>query len=169
MKYEDGQVLELLVIKTEAGYTSRDPANQYTQYTVLGHDQKGREHTVTYFYHTDDKVFVKPDNHYLGTMKKSKKGYFNWNNIDRIEGFGGEIVMPTPFDDKPPDPAMERDAYYMAFGDIHTAAPIVAAMLTNTGSFDSKYVKEGLREIALVCREAREELTKMYLKEKQNG
>jgi hypothetical protein len=165
MKYEDGQVLELVVIKTEAKFTAKDKS--YTQYEILGHDAKGREHTVAWFYHDGDQVFVKADNFYRGVMKKSKKGYFNWNNTTRIEKFGGETVMPTPFDEKPPDPAMERDCFYEAFGDVHTAAPIVAAMLANTGSFDDNYIYKSLYEVALVCREARRALTEQYIKEKK--
>jgi len=127
--------------------------------------------------------FVRPDEYFLkvgqvyeGRLKPRPQEHPDYsdtiNEVKALNDWDGieEIGLDAWDTTDPEQEALKKQAHFDAFGDIHTAAPIVAAIRQEKGALFRESIRDLLIETALICRDARLELTEQYYQEKKvNG
>ena len=168
------QSIEFKVLDKKIKLKNKNADSPYILYTITCDYGKGLSSELGYFYHRGD-VILRIDKFYRAGLKPANdKGGETIYKPYQIDGFGGAGIVETPFDNEhdPFNEYTEHDAKLEAWGDIHTAAPIVAEyarrVVEKTGQYPSdKELMKWFIHTAHICRDARRELTRQYLKEKK--
>jgi len=131
-------------------------------------DANGKRFELSRFRH-DKEITCKKNHFYMGDTKSSNNPQNHPNdifeNVIAVMDFDG---VETPFDGEEIDPQLERQASILCQSDLHTCAPIVAAIVAARGV---DITTEEKSMIALYCHhsrlagKAREQLTAEYLRE----
>lgn len=111
---------------------------------------------------------VKVGQIYSGTLSPKDPRYENQavNDLKPLNGFGGiEEIGDQCWDyTDPAQEQMEHQAKMEAWGDIHSAVALIGSYYQNTNVLGEEIIKEIIHH-AILCREARLELTDKYYKE----
>lgn len=163
-------MVDLKILNINKTFMSKNPEDPFTGYLFVAVNQGGQKLDEMIYFCRPGNVKLKKDHFYRGeiVLVKTKDKNDRFEKVEQIDGWG---ELPDAFaDTMGENEQADRDAYYMAFGDVHTAAPIVARLIDPQADAieTDQLTKDLLIHTALICRAAREELTKKYQEEK-NG
>ena len=170
MTYEP---IQFKVIDVKIKSKKKNSDSPYILYTVECQHEGNQYSTLGYFYHRGE-VILETNKIYRAKLKPKTEKY-NAGIIDpvEIENFDGSDTVVNPFNRprEPLDEYTEFDAKMEAWGDIHSAAPIVAAKISKIGNYIYGHsLVNDLVNVALFCKDARIRLSDQYYKElKANG
>ena len=159
---------DIKIIRIKKTFSSKKSEDPWRGYVFTSATEGGKTiDELVYFCRPGD-VKLKEGGFYRGDIKqtKDKDKSDRFERVTAIDGFG---EADNPFTETMGENEGEdRDAYFEAFGHLHTAAPIVAKFIKNFNEHTfHKDMKKYLVEFALTCREAHKELTDTLIKEKQ--
>lgn len=165
--------IDIKLTQATKKFTERIHENPYVRWEIIGYEEDDPNTLLTYAYfqHFKEKSCTNSDEltpckDMVVRGRPARKGkYQDLRDLTLLTDFGGVPVPPDEWEHKETHDT-DRMPSILAQSDLHAAAPIVAILLDKRGATFSDAVKDLLIEVALVCREARLELTKKY---QENG